>query len=494
MPANIAQFQVGRQEQHALEYVQHWFRQDEIRVDGKLMAKKKEFRRSVTVNVGTEEKHVVRVKSSLFPLFTAARIYIDGRDVTAQAKWTCKRGVALFRGAIIAAVVILVGSLVIALMPVSSLQSFGFASSRIRGGQEAGAENSAKRISDREYWALVEKLKKGTVLVWSVFGENVFKGSGVVLKKWGRKCLGITNRHVVVRNRQLASRIVVVPHGYESAQNAYLLDFFGSETPFHDVAFFVFYDSKDMTEVIPLASGNSAVQPGEVVVAVGNPEKEVFHHSEGSILAYGFRDSYKTEPLDELLRQLKNREFWEARIIVHNARIGHGSSGGGLFTASGRFVGMNTWSTEKESLAIDVRNLLIHYRVKSFDVSAKADHWQDSGISVFPGESVMVLATGEWQMGAWAGKCGPAGMTGYESYSFSREHDHGALLCKGSDSDPIIAVAGQWKSALSQGDISFALAELPVSHVGNLLFRINDTGVSNNDGTISVTVLIEPNK
>jgi len=83
--------------------------------------------------------------------------------------------------------------------------------------------------------------------------------------------------------------------------------------------------------------------PGELVLAVGNPLSVVNNVTFGEYLS---------------LESINNAEFL---VIYHTATIHEGSSGGALVDIDGNFLGINTWgSVDADDQAFAVPNYIVY--------------------------------------------------------------------------------------------------------------------------------------
>jgi serine protease Do len=187
---------------------------------------------------------------------------------------------------------------------------------------------------------IAEQLRRSTVLVHSG-GRGA--GSGVI---WSSDGLVVTNAHVV-----RGSRVnVQLWDGREFEASI------GSRDPRRDLA-----QLRIDAENLPAASAadSSAVRPGELAIAIGNPMGFVGALATGVIHAVG--------PLRGL-----GRQAW----VQADVRLAPGNSGGPLANAHGRIVGINTMVAGRLALAIPSN------AVRDFLFTGPANAWL--GVTVHP--------------------------------------------------------------------------------------------------------------
>lgn len=145
--------------------------------------------------------------------------------------------------------------------------------------------------------------------------RRVSLGSGVIID--GRKAIVLTNAHVV----QDGSDIVVrLKDGREF--RAVLR---GAEPDF-DLAVLELLDAKNLPE---LPMGRSAdIQPGETVIAIGNP--------------FGFANTVTTGVVSATGRSIRSESGLFTDLIQTDAAINPGNSGGPLINLDGSLIGINT--------------------------------------------------------------------------------------------------------------------------------------------------------
>jgi serine protease Do len=163
---------------------------------------------------------------------------------------------------------------------------------------------------------IAEQLRRSTVLIHSG-GRGA--GSGVI---WSSEGLVVTNAHVV-----RGSRVIVQLWDGREFEAA-----IRSRDPRRDLA-----QLRIVAANLPAASAadSSAVRPGELAIAIGNPMGFVGALATGVIHAVG--------PLRGL-----GRQSW----VQADVRLAPGNSGGPLADAHGHVIGINTMVAGRLALAI----------------------------------------------------------------------------------------------------------------------------------------------
>ena len=173
---------------------------------------------------------------------------------------------------------------------------------------------------------LYQRLNPAVVFIANeVGGRSVSSGSGFVIDKRGYI---VTNNHVVAGAEQLDvtfSDGTVVP-----------ADLVGRD-PYADLAVIKVDYPADKLVVVELGD-STAVQPGQKVVAIGNP--------------YGLKGTMTSGIVSAIGRNLPERGesdtsanagfFSNPDVIQTDAAINPGNSGGPLFDSRGRVIGVNT--------------------------------------------------------------------------------------------------------------------------------------------------------
>lgn len=144
-------------------------------------------------------------------------------------------------------------------------------------------------------------------------------GSGFIYDTEGRI---VTNNHVVDGTSTVNVTFI--------DGNTYTAKVIGTD-PDNDIAVIQIIDNYSDEKLSPLILGNSSeLQPGQQVVAIGNP--------------FGLSDSMTTGIVSALARLLPNQnsQYSIPDIIQVDAAINPGNSGGPLLDLQGNVIGMNT--------------------------------------------------------------------------------------------------------------------------------------------------------
>ncbi len=175
---------------------------------------------------------------------------------------------------------------------------------------------------------------------------SVSYGSGFIFKADADYYYAITNYHVVDPEGHLAD---------------YAIKTF-SDTTQHEADLIAYDSSKDLA-VIRFAKENRTdiefiditsrlyyqFKPGELVMAVGNPES-----LENNVT---FGEFISMEDISQYLPD-QNLGF---DVIYHNASIHPGSSGGALVDAEGNLLGVNTWGdTTSDEYSFAIPNYIVY--------------------------------------------------------------------------------------------------------------------------------------
>ena len=161
------------------------------------------------------------------------------------------------------------------------------------------------------------------------------QGSGVVVDISGGYCCVLTNAHVVSHSSNYSKQSLTVedPWGNEYEAKIYTnpsLNVQAMDTSY-DLA--LIYFKYDQTEGSLLAEIELAEDPkvGDYVISLGSPRNQKNAISYGEALAYEIMPDSEDDTVS-------NVDF---KVILHDAIIDHGSSGGPLLNASGKLVGLN---------------------------------------------------------------------------------------------------------------------------------------------------------
>lgn len=105
--------------------------------------------------------------------------------------------------------------------------------------------------------------------------------------------------------------------------------------------------------------------------------------------------------------------------------------------------------------------------------------WQSTGVTVNAGTKLIVKADGSWSTSSWAGKFGPDGGGLTASSNYYKVYSDAAL---GS----LIMRIGLTKYEIG------SYAEVTVEEYGEIEFRMNDTKIEDNSGSVKVRVSKKP--
>lgn len=169
---------------------------------------------------------------------------------------------------------------------------------------------------------------------YSTVIDSTMNGSGILFKADETHYYILTNQHVIDDKDKLAT---------------YEVTLFNQEEPI--AATLIAYDEdldlavlkvpkglEDDIEIMDLTTRIfKKFNPGELVLAVGNPLSVVNNVTFGEFLS---------------MESIANASF---KVIYHNAMIHEGSSGGALTDIDGNFLGVNTWgssNTDEQSFAV----------------------------------------------------------------------------------------------------------------------------------------------
>lgn len=160
------------------------------------------------------------------------------------------------------------------------------------------------------------------------------QGSGVVVDISDGYCYVLTNAHVVSSSEDYSKQSITVedPWGNEYEAQIYVnpsLNVQAMDTSY-DIA--LIYFKYELAEEPTLSEIELAEDPkvGDYVVSLGSPRNQK------NAISYGETLAYKVMPESE--DALADIKF---EIILHDATIDHGSSGGPLLNASGKLIGLN---------------------------------------------------------------------------------------------------------------------------------------------------------
>jgi serine protease Do len=152
-------------------------------------------------------------------------------------------------------------------------------------------------------------------------------GSGVILRIHDRSALILTNRHVASPQGTPDEQGVTVRYVDGTSVNGRVV-WTGPEGL--DAAM-VLAESSSGAGVAAIAPAGS-FHLGDDVFAIGNPRGLGWTHTKGAISQF---------------REKSVNGSGQLRIIQTSTPLNPGNSGGGLYSASGQLIGINTWAADK---------------------------------------------------------------------------------------------------------------------------------------------------
>lgn len=165
--------------------------------------------------------------------------------------------------------------------------------------------------------------------------SEVAQGSGVVVDISGGYCYVLTNCHVVEKPEKYASQTFTIEDAWGNTYSAHLyrknskFDYAMSQD--YDLALLYFeYLPTDKNSLEEIRMGNDP-KKNDYVAALGTPAGLQNAITYGTVIEYQKVKAGTDESLKKITFD----------VIVHNAPIDHGSSGGALVNTSGQLVGIN---------------------------------------------------------------------------------------------------------------------------------------------------------
>ena len=183
-----------------------------------------------------------------------------------------------------------------------------------------------------------------TVMIISEFGLSAGAGSGVIYKidKEKGDAYIITNQHVVFNDGVVSNNIKIYLYGMVLETYAIKATYVGGTTNY-DIAVLKIEGSEILKNSLAQAVtlGKSAdVRVFDTVYAVGNPEASGFSATQGII-------SVRTENLE---LEGADGQLVSIRVMRVDAAVNHGNSGGGLYDAQGRLIGIVSAKTQGDDV------------------------------------------------------------------------------------------------------------------------------------------------
>lgn len=207
---------------------------------------------------------------------------------------------------------------------------------------------SADGALDADGLTSAQRALLSTVIVRPVFDvnsgytsrEEIVNGSGVIysIDREAGDAIIITNYHVVfykeaLTDDRISDEINVYLYGMESEQYKITAEFIGGALT-EDIAVLKVSGSeviKNSCAVSAIIGDSAALSVTDKVLAVGNPEGDGISASEGIV-------SVSSETID--MTGADGRTTISLRVIRVDAGVNQGNSGGALYDASGRLVGI----------------------------------------------------------------------------------------------------------------------------------------------------------
>ena len=187
--------------------------------------------------------------------------------------------------------------------------------------------NSTVKIENRSYTTV-----SGTDVEWNY---NIAQGSGVVIDISAGYCYVLTNCHVVELQDGFDKQKVSVEDPWGNVYEAKIYKNPGKKdyamSSAYDLALLCFKYSPSAGSELKEIETATNPSVGEYVVAIGTPNGLQNAVTYGQVLDYQEIKEGENE-------NLKDMNF---SVIVHNAYLDHGSSGGALVDTSGKLVGIN---------------------------------------------------------------------------------------------------------------------------------------------------------
>ncbi len=162
---------------------------------------------------------------------------------------------------------------------------------------------------------------------------GISQGSGVVIDISGGYCYVLTNYHVVEKAEGYAKQSFTVedPWGERHVAQIYVKNSQAATSVDYDLALICFKYSVVYEDSLQEISFGSNPKKNDYVATLGAPRGLQNAISYGKVLQYDKINAGDDSSLQQV----------SFDIIVHDAPIDHGSSGGALIDTSGRLVGIN---------------------------------------------------------------------------------------------------------------------------------------------------------
>lgn len=138
----------------------------------------------------------------------------------------------------------------------------------------------------------------------------------------------VTNYHVIqdcVNGKEITFRFGGESAEHEAFLYSYDSSFYDTKEGFNDIALLM-----TDVEVPSLAPSAEPPMAGDWVMAVGNPESFIFDDMDGHV-TFGRVSNYKAD----------------TKLVITDAAINHGNSGGPLINSLGEVIGTNSWGDDR---------------------------------------------------------------------------------------------------------------------------------------------------
>lgn len=328
--------------------------------------------------------------------------------------------------------------------------------------------------TNAEKLALYNHIRQCTVKVFSEFGDKHYHGTGVGYKRYGDFVMVITNSHVVAEDGATSPKLEVQP--YSKTERvflpAYALFDLKDDALFFDLAFLVVRDPAHRISIAE--KGTNANWKSEPVYACGHPRDEEFLVDHGNVLSKSLAP-----------KEARDRSW----VVMHDALIEHGNSGGGLFDSAGKLVGINTWLVdEKYGMAIDLGPFADLFEFRATTVFAATSDWKvDSSVPAHT--TVFFLGIGKWKPSPEWQECDPGGFSNGGENALDPKFNYGSLLAHvggtinslnhaplGPEGKPVIYEDARTAKIGDEG--------------GDISFRINCKSLAECSGSLTVFYMV----
>ncbi len=166
-------------------------------------------------------------------------------------------------------------------------------------------------------------------------GDHTSQGSGVIVNISGGYCYVLTNYHVVVKEEGYAKQSFTVEDAWGNKYEAQIYknytksDYAMSKD--YDLALLCFRYTKTGTNDLEEITFGADPQKADYIASLGTPSGLQNAVTYGHVYNYQKVNTSEDESLQKVTFD----------VIVHNAPLNHGSSGGALINTKGELVGIN---------------------------------------------------------------------------------------------------------------------------------------------------------